>query len=76
MEYPIRRELDGIYFRVERDGKWENICFSDLTDNEQLNVLYKKDNDWLKTMCLRLSDVIRQIGDQYDLAVMWGDYDD
>ena len=28
------RNLDGIYFRVQRDGKWENACFSDLTQEE------------------------------------------
>lgn len=27
----MQRNLDGVYFRVERDGKWQNICFSDLT---------------------------------------------
>lgn len=73
MKYPKQRELDGVYFRVERDGKWENICFSDLTDDEQLAVLSYKTIDWLKTMCLRLSDVIRCIGDEFDLV---GDYDD
>ncbi len=29
------RDMDGIYFRVQRDGKWENLCFSDLTSEEQ-----------------------------------------
>ena len=27
--------LDGVYFRVKRNGKWDNICFSDLTEDEQ-----------------------------------------
>lgn len=26
------RDMDGVYFRVERDGKWCNICFSDRTN--------------------------------------------
>lgn len=76
MDYPEQRELDGVYFRVERDDKWENICFSDLTEDEKVDVLADKNNDWLTTMCIRLSDVIRQIGDYYDLAVIWGNYDD
>lgn len=33
-EYPTPRELCGVYFRVERDGKWQNVCFSDMTDEE------------------------------------------
>lgn len=31
----INRELDGCYFRIQRDGKWQNICFSDLTEIER-----------------------------------------
>ena len=27
-------DLDGIYFRVERDGKWQSLCVSDLTPEE------------------------------------------
>ncbi|MCZ9312052.1 MAG: hypothetical protein O0V67_01620 [Methanocorpusculum sp.] len=33
-EYPYPRELCGVYYRVERDGKWQNICFSDMTPDE------------------------------------------
>lgn len=29
--YPKKRNLDGVYFRVERDGKWENVCFTSIT---------------------------------------------
>lgn len=33
--YPKQRELDGVYTRVERNGHWYGVCFSDLTDEEQ-----------------------------------------
>lgn len=26
--------MDGIYYRVERDGEWVDLCFSDLTPQE------------------------------------------
>lgn len=29
------RNLDGIYFRVNRDGRWKNSCFSDMTYPEK-----------------------------------------
>ena len=38
MERPIRN-LDTCYFRAKRDGKWENLCFTDLTEEEQKEVL-------------------------------------
>jgi hypothetical protein len=27
---PIKRDLDGVYFRVMRDGKGVNLCWTDL----------------------------------------------
>lgn len=32
---PAKRDLDGVYFRVMRDGQMTNRCFSDLTKEEQ-----------------------------------------
>ena len=29
------RNLDGVYFRVQRNNKWQSICFSDLTEEEK-----------------------------------------
>ncbi len=31
----MNRNLDGYYFRVKRDGKWDNVCWSDMTDEER-----------------------------------------
>ena len=30
----MNHNLDGVYFRVKRDDRWQNICFTDLTDEE------------------------------------------
>lgn len=35
----VNRDLDGIYFRVKRNKRWESVCFSDLTDEEMDKVL-------------------------------------
>lgn len=64
----INRELDGVYFRVERDGKYENICFSDLTEEEMDSVLVGRDTEWLKRMCVILGKQMRMIGDTLDLV--------
>ncbi len=38
--YEIKQlDLDGIYRRVQRNGKWVNRCFSDLTISEQYEFL-------------------------------------
>lgn len=67
MIYPVERELDGIYFQVIRNGRVKNVCFSDMTVDERKRCIACYDNESLKRMCILLSDVIQQIGDQFNL---------
>ncbi len=62
------RNLDGVYFRIQRDGKWENICFSDLTPEERVEVMKDRGEEWLKILCCILADTIRNIGDEMGLV--------
>ena len=62
------RNLDGIYFRVERDGKWENVCFSDLTDDEKEKVSMNRSAEWWKSLALHLAYRLREIGDYFDIV--------
>lgn len=65
---PEFRELDGVYFRIERNGKWQNICFSDLTEEEMTKMLENKSDEWLKSLCKILGKRIREIGDSLGLS--------
>ena len=69
MKATVKRNLDGCYFRVCRDGKWENVCFSDLTANERVEVLQSKSPEWLRSLCYHLADTIQQIGNAFDIYV-------
>ena len=62
------RNLDGIYFRVNRDGKWDNVCFSDLDEPEMIEAMKNKDITWIKSLCIILGKRIKEIGDEFDLA--------
>ena len=64
----MNRNLDGVYFRIKRDDEWQNICFSDLTDDEMEEVMKDRPVEWLKSMCKILGHTIRDIGDQLDIA--------
>lgn len=64
----MNRDLDGIYFRVKRDGKWDNVCFSDLTDEEMDVVLEGRDTEWLKSVCKILGRTIKRIGDKFNIC--------
>lgn len=59
--YPIERGLDGMYFRVKRDGEWKDICFTDLIPEEREVVLNSFDKDALIRTCLLLADTARAV---------------
>lgn len=61
------RNLDGAFFRVKRDGKWKNVCFSDMSTEERLEVLKDKDIEFVKRLCLIMADELKQIGDEFDI---------
>lgn len=68
LEHPDFRELDGVFFRIQRNDKWQNICFSDLTEEEMDSVLENRDVAWLRELCKILGKTIRGIGDYCDIS--------
>lgn len=64
----MNRNLDGSYFRVKRNGKWRNICFSDLSTEERLEVLKDKDVEFMRRLCLIIADDLKQLGDEFDIV--------
>ena len=62
------RNLDGVHFRVQRNGKYYNICFSDLTEDEMDAVLRLRSEDWLRSLCKILGNTLRSIGDDFDIV--------
>ncbi len=61
------RNLDGCYFRIRRGEKYENLCFSDLTRDEQEELLKDKSPEYIQGLAIHLAETLRQIGDQFDL---------
>ena len=67
MIYPIRRDLDGCFFRVQRDGKWYSLCWTDLTKEERESCTKDKDIYWLGRMLEYITEEYRKTGDQLDI---------
>jgi len=67
IKYPLKRELDGIYYRVEREGKFFNLCFTDLTVGEQREFLERLNTEGLIRMCHLLAEALRTVGEQFDI---------
>jgi len=68
-ESPVRRDLDGVYYRVLRSGQYVNRCFSDLTDSEQDKFMEEYDVEQLRRLCRYLSTCLRKVGDELDLCI-------
>ena len=62
------RNLDGIFYRAQRNGKWKNVCFSDLTESEMREKLANQSSEYLINMCVILGKTIREIGDIFDIV--------
>lgn len=64
------RGLSGIYFRSlnTETGKYENICFEDLSEEEQDKMMNGATDKWLKSLIKQLANTINKIGDQFDIV--------
>ena len=72
-DWPSRRDLDGVYFRVERDGRWLSLCFTDLTEEERERVMGHRSLAWTREMALIMARTLREMGDQLDVVCEAGE---
>jgi hypothetical protein len=64
-----RRHLDNIYFRVMRDGRAQNICWTDLIWEDRIEFMRKHNNEaWLMDMIQRMNELAYLMGDLSPLA--------
>lgn len=63
----MQRNLDNAYFRVNRDGKWLSVCWTDLTPAERGQVSVDRPIEWWQSLASILTDVVVDIGNQLDL---------
>ena len=72
----VPRNLDGVYFRVERDRRWQSVCYSDLTADERKEVIYDRMGDrtldeqvgYYRRLAELMADALYDMGEQ--LGVM------
>lgn len=64
----VKRDLDGIYLRIKRNGKYQNLCLSDMTREELENNLNPDLGVWLKGAVIHLALTLHDIGEQFDIA--------
>ena len=66
---PIQRNLDGVYFRVMRDGRGANVCWTDLCWEDRVEFARKHNNEgWLIRMIEIMNDIAWQIHEAYPMV--------
>ena len=63
-----KRDLDGFYLRVQRNGKWEACCFTDLTEKEQHDWLERLSGAGLQSMVSSFCENIVKMSTEVDLS--------
>ena len=63
-----KRDLDGIYLRVKRNGKYQSLCLSDMTEEELEENLNPERGEWLKVAVTHLALTLHEIGDLFDIV--------
>ena len=70
----MNRNLDGCYFRFKRDGKYQNICYSDLTADERDASMFEgRSTEWWRSLANHLADCLKRVGDELDIVCETGD---
>ncbi len=65
----VKRDLDGVYFRVMRDGKGANLCWTDLMWEERIEFARKNNNEgWLIRMIQLMNEVAMTIHDAFPMV--------
>lgn len=64
----MERNLTGIYYRAQRDGKWCSVDFADMTLEEQVNILKDSDKATLIRMCILLVGCIQKLRKEFDIV--------
>jgi len=66
-----KRNLSGIYFRAKNTetGKFENVVFEDLSEEQQNEVMSGRSDEWVKSLAKQLANTLNDIGEQLDLII-------
>jgi hypothetical protein len=63
----MNRDLTGAYLRVKRDGEYEPIDISDMTEDEIRFSMTGREPENLIGWIVMLSKSIRELGDHFDI---------
>ena len=62
------RNLSGIYFRAKIDDKWENVCFEELSEEQQDEIIKTKSPEFVVNLAKALARTVIDIGNELNLT--------
>lgn len=71
----VSRNLDGVFYRVKRDGRWCSVCYSDMTADERKEAIYDRMGErpldeqvgYYKRLAELMADQLYAMGEQLDV---------
>ena len=64
----MNRGLGDIYFRIERNGRCQSVCLSDMTE-EEIDKVFDNKNRTFAVSCVKiLAKTLRKLGDEFDIV--------
>jgi hypothetical protein len=54
-------DLSGVYFRSQRNGKWMNLCFEDLPEEEQQRIVESKSQEWNGSLAVIMAKTLKNL---------------
>lgn len=60
----MKRNISGIHFRVMYNGKWDNVCFEELTEAQQREVTKDWSEEQLRRLVMKLAQSLNIIGEE------------
>ena len=61
------RNLSGVYFREQIDGKWTNVCFEELSEKKQKEILANQNPEFIGRLLMHMVSTINSLGEQLNL---------
>jgi len=65
----VPHNLSGMYFRAQNEetGKWESVCFEDLSEKQMDEQLNQRSEEWIKSLAKQLANKLHQIGVEFEI---------
>ena len=60
--YPVQLDIDGAYYRIQRNDKWCSVCLSDMTQGERKELLRNMNFDEISRAIDHLVYILRLEG--------------